>query len=330
MPYNLSIPGQVSEFQLRCIELVAQLVPSGGHVVEVGSLFGRSSHAWASSVPSGATVHAIDPWQGNRGVAAMETSHGVRYGIDAFRHYTAECRNIEAHQGFSPKDFLDWSQPIDLYYEDAVHTNPVLRTNLDFWVRHLRPEGVVCGDDYRPRFPDVVCEVNSLAARLGRELIVADFFWCLLPRGGGERLDRVRDGLRAIAADARRADRQNPAAFTLELASAPERCTRGAIHPLKIRLTNETKEHWYPWFTGHAVVLRLVRRDPAAVGGTARLVLDPLLFPPDIGRECPIDLVVPADAAPGVYELEMQMVSPMGEPLRTGRIGRAAQGIEIT
>src|SRR4051794_9544102 len=84
MPYNLSIPGQVSEFQLRAIECVAALVPPGGHVVEVGSLFGCSSWAWARSVDPSVTVHCIDPWEKNEGVRLMEARYGVTYGVEQF------------------------------------------------------------------------------------------------------------------------------------------------------------------------------------------------------------------------------------------------------
>lgn len=181
MPYRLDIPGQVSVYQLMAIEAVATLVPANGCVVEVGSLFGRSSWAWAASVDPSVEVHCFDPWERNAGVRAMEVRYGVRYGLEQFLAYTADQPNIRAHKGYSPNDFGDWERPVDLYYEDAVHTDPILARNLDFWAGKLRPGGIVCGDDFRPRFPDVRAGAQRLADRMQRELVQVENFWCLLP-----------------------------------------------------------------------------------------------------------------------------------------------------
>ena len=181
MPYNLQIPGQVTEYQLKAIEIVAGIVPKHGKIVEVGSLFGSSSWAWAKSVDPSVTVYCIDPWEKNEGVRSIEARYGITYGIEQFKRNTSDCLNIRPLQGYSPINFQDWSDPIDLYFEDAVHVDPILTQNLNFWSGKLKPSGIICGDDYRPRFPDVRRGAEELGRRLGRELIRVDFFWCLLP-----------------------------------------------------------------------------------------------------------------------------------------------------
>ncbi|EQB00624.1 hypothetical protein L288_18035 [Sphingobium quisquiliarum P25] len=181
LPYNLDIPGQVSEFQLQAIEAVASLVPTGGCVVEVGSLFGRSSWAWAKSVPQDATVYCIDPWEGNQGVRGLEQAHGIKYGIEQFREYIKDCPNIRPIQAYSPDGVGDWDIPVDVYYEDAVHTNPILDRNVKFWTSRLSPNGIACGDDYRPRFADVRAAAEWSASRPGHRLYLVDYFWCALP-----------------------------------------------------------------------------------------------------------------------------------------------------
>lgn len=193
MPYRTDIPGQVSVDQLQAIECVASLVPEDGVAVEVGSLFGRSSWAWAKSVPASAQVYCIDPWAGNEGIRNMEAQYGVTYGREQFEAYTADCPNIVPTQGYSPRDFEDWQRPIDLYYEDAVHTDPIFSRNIDHWCGLLKPTGIACGDDYRPRFGDIKAGVSRLAKKMQRELITVDFFWCLLPS------EEVLPGAAAVA-----------------------------------------------------------------------------------------------------------------------------------
>lgn len=205
MPYNLEIPGQVSEFQLKAIEAIASLVPPGGCVVEVGSLFGRSSWAWAKSVPQDATVHCIDPWEGNQGVRNMERTYGIKYGLDQFLEYTKDCPNLKAIQAYSPEGVGEWDTPVDVYYEDAVHTNPILDRNVKFWTSKLSSNGIICGDDYRPRFSDVCAAAERAASKLGCKLYTVDFFWCVMPDARpGSKIAHVIKTLTALGDEARK------------------------------------------------------------------------------------------------------------------------------
>jgi cephalosporin hydroxylase len=82
-------------------------------------------------------------------------------GIDALKYVTQKYSNIQVHQGKSPEDFLNWSQPIDLYFEDAVHSNPQLNLNLKFWCPHIKLGGYLVGHDYNDVCPDVISEFNK-------------------------------------------------------------------------------------------------------------------------------------------------------------------------
>lgn len=261
MPYRMDIPGQVSEAQLRAIEVVATLVPDSGCVVEIGSLFGRSSWAWSRSVPKTATVVCVDPWEGNQGAHAIGRDDGVEYGFQSFAKYTQDCNNIVPIRAFSPTG-VAWSRPIDCYYEDAVHTNPVLTHNIEFWTSFLRPTGIACGDDYRPRFPDVREAAERLALKLGRTLLVVDFFWCLLPNpdivpGAAQ----VADQLRKIAAETVEAQRHVPAAVHISpLVPLPASAPAGHAQTLKMRVTNDGAKDW-PDAKGQPLAIRVTHRE---------------------------------------------------------------------
>lgn len=182
MPYNLSIPGQVSEYQLKAIELVATLVPKNATIVETGSLYGRTSWAWAKSVDPSVTLYCVDPWVGNEGIRALEKQSGVEYSYQTFKSFVSDCPNLKPIQGFSPDCVRSWEKPIFLLYDDAVHKNPGLKKNLDFWSGFLDKNGIICGDDFRPRFPDVMNEATRFHASLGGDLFLVDFFWCVIPK----------------------------------------------------------------------------------------------------------------------------------------------------
>lgn len=199
MPYDLAIPGQMSERELKAIEQIAACVPEGGTVVEIGSLFGRSSWAWSRSVPASATVYCIDPWEGNSGVRPLEQAHGITYGLECFRHYLKDCPNVVPLKGYSPVDCADWSTKLDVFFDDAVHNDPVFSQNLEFWSTWVRPVGILCGHDYRRKFPDIERAVGRAARQTKRALIVVENIWCLLPRRKTAAMKRVQRNLRALA-----------------------------------------------------------------------------------------------------------------------------------
>jgi hypothetical protein len=184
MPINLNIPGQLTQLETKAIELTASLVPEKGVIVEVGSLLGLSSWIWAKSADPSVTVYCIDPWesQGSGGnFGKLAESRGQRFTKEQFLKNVADCTNIVALQGYSPKDFQDWTRTIDLYFEDAVHTDPTLTANIGFWSHHLNINGILCGHDFLDRFPDIVREARRNAFEKKRQLWIFDAFWMVMP-----------------------------------------------------------------------------------------------------------------------------------------------------
>lgn len=273
MAFRLDIPGQVNIHQLRAIELVASLAPRDGVIVEVGSLFGRSSWAWGASAPQ-ATVYCIDPWQGNQGVALMEARLGIKYGVEQFIEHTKDLPNVKPMQGYSPQDFKNWDKPVDIYYEDAVHVNPILKANLDFWSAKVKPTGVICGDDYRPRFPDVRAGAEGLAKALGRELILVDYFWCLLPSeealpGAG----RVAKALRELGAAAAASADPHPRLSVVPFPALPA-VEVGSAALATFRIVNDARAVW----SAPAGGARLALSAQPSSGGAGATTFSPLPF----------------------------------------------------
>jgi hypothetical protein len=176
---NRDIPGQMSDAELERLIELARSVPQNGIIVEVGSLYGLSSWHLSKYCAQGVTVFCIDPWQREKWIVDLVEipQNAPPFGAEAFSHFTSDCDNIVMVPGYSPDIARGWKLPIDLYVEDAVHANPILRDNLRFWTERVRPCGIVSGHDYTSIWPDVVNEVNSLAAELNSSVSLVDTFW---------------------------------------------------------------------------------------------------------------------------------------------------------
>ena len=169
-------------------------------IVEVGSFIGGSASLMAAA-NSTITVNCIEAFLGQGNIqmwnhTKTQIHHSLRHSsykmgtkpdenqlnmlvssidnsflIDpsgklAFETVTKNFSNIKLHPKESPINFLNWSQPIDMYLEDATHHNPVLYENIKFWSNHIKPGGFIIGHDYQNldtgSYPDVISEFNKL------------------------------------------------------------------------------------------------------------------------------------------------------------------------
>lgn len=180
----LRVPGKTSLDELGFLGALAAQVPSGGKMVEIGAFYGRATRVMALANPS-AQVVAVDTFQDvnwTRKYANFYRDIPV-FGMAAFEKYTANLSNVRAILGDSPNTVTDWPQNIDLYFEDAVHGNPKLRANIDFWSARVKPGGIVCGHDYSHRFLDVKREVDRLALAWNAQVCIVGTLWALRKPG---------------------------------------------------------------------------------------------------------------------------------------------------
>ena len=177
---DMSIPGQMSRAELLVLEDLARQVPPNGVVVELGSLYGRSSFTWATTVLPSVTVYCVDPWERDGWIIDLvEKQHEncPPFSFQQFQQYTRGLRNIKPIVGRSPDDVKTWTQPVDLYFDDSMHHNPHFRKNLYFWLRQMKPNSIMCGHDYCSKWPDVCTEVDELARILGTQVHVEEWVW---------------------------------------------------------------------------------------------------------------------------------------------------------
>ena len=181
----LTVPGKLDPDEMAFLAALAAQVPPGGQIVEIGPFYGRSTRVMARANP-GALITSIDTFEDvdwTRRYAARHPSIPA-FSEAAFCQFTDDLPNVSRRVGPSPQVAAGWTAPVDLYFEDAVHGNPVLAENLRFWTTRLRPGGIACGHDYTLRFPDIKREVDALAAAWNCELAVVGSLWALRKPGG--------------------------------------------------------------------------------------------------------------------------------------------------
>jgi predicted O-methyltransferase YrrM len=178
MPWRNEIVGWMSIQDLKCIEQIASEVPANGTIVEIGSMFGRSSVCWALSADPSVTVYCIDLFEEVRIVnhGALE-EECLKFSFPLpdkmynakteFIKNTQDLKNIVAIQGNSPGEITWTNTEIDILFIDAEHKNPGDWNNIQFFAPFIKEGGIICGHDYNDAFPDIMRNVQKLEELTG-------------------------------------------------------------------------------------------------------------------------------------------------------------------
>lgn len=158
-------------------------------VVELGSWLGASAIAMARMVRRwGGTVTCVDAWTGE----LNDDGGTARQGQTPIMILSCARAMVEAGVSASirliPAGTVDtaryWRGPVDFLFVDADHSHSGCAADLEAWVPHVRPGGVIAGDDYdHPLYPGVKSAWDAFEAQRGLRLT----------RG-----EPVRDGIRLI------------------------------------------------------------------------------------------------------------------------------------
>ncbi len=180
---NEEIPRTMTMEGLIFLGKLARHVPENGIIVEVGPLYGSSTWVLAKNAHPSVKVYSIDTWEPAEWideVAKKKFPHARKFGREAFEYYVRDCDNVVPIQGWSPDVVREtWDKPIDLFFDDASHGNPGFINNLTFFEPFVKPGCVLCGDDYASGCPDIVHEIDKLAAGWGQQVTILGRVWAL-------------------------------------------------------------------------------------------------------------------------------------------------------
>lgn len=119
------------------------------HCIEIGSWVGESANAICAALPPGSSLICVDHWLGNQHDILGEIAQQ-----NPGRPFQLFCENtaglpIQAVRGQSTEvAALLPPQNANLIYIDAEHTYEALNADIDAWLPHLAPNGVIAGHDY--------------------------------------------------------------------------------------------------------------------------------------------------------------------------------------
>ena len=170
MLFDDSIPGWMTSNDLQSITELAKLVPENGVIVEIGSLFGRSTVAWAMSCHPSVNIYCCDIFyenyidNHNLDTPTAPVSGHVYNAWLEFNKNTNKFPNVIAMRGKAPDESNYPGHPINLLFVDALHMNPSDWKIIEYFSQFIKVGGIISGHDFRGDYPDVINNVNRLAS----------------------------------------------------------------------------------------------------------------------------------------------------------------------
>jgi predicted O-methyltransferase YrrM len=150
------VSGHLSENEARFLGLLAACVPAKGTIVEIGSFKGRSTVMLAkvASHYGCGPVVAIDPH--NSPILVNIPTNPEMSSYQDFLdniHAAGVSNHVESQAAYSKEVANSWNRPIRLLWIDGDHSYEGAKSDLDGFLPHLVPHGVVAYHDALNAFP---------------------------------------------------------------------------------------------------------------------------------------------------------------------------------
>lgn len=196
-----AVPGHLAENEARFLGLLAACVPATGAIVEIGSFKGRSTVMLAkvASRYGLGPVVAIDPHDSpilldRRGDPAASSHQAF---LDSIRA-AGLADHVEPHVATSTVVASSWNRPIRVLWIDGDHSYEGVRKDVDGFLPHLVPSGVVAFHDALNAFPGpirVFVEDILRSDRFGPAGFVHSIAWAQLRPKDGRAFRELRTSL---------------------------------------------------------------------------------------------------------------------------------------
>jgi hypothetical protein len=136
----------------RGLAELAEWIPAGSSMVEIGSYRGESANIFAQS-GNLASIVCVDAWHGphySQGEPAFDQVAALWTPLITKR----KAAGLDAAKTFK-------AQSLDFVYIDADHSYDAVRADIDAWNTKVRAGGLIGGHDYCHAFPGVIRAVSE-------------------------------------------------------------------------------------------------------------------------------------------------------------------------
>lgn len=169
MSFNSTIKGWMGERELKILAQWADKVPAKGNIVEIGSMFGRSTVALATAADLSVNIYCGDRFSDvysheHNGDDPDWPNSGHQYNMwEEFQKNTSGFNNIIPMRGEMPIASTYSGDPIDLFFLDASHSNPSDWDIIKYFAPFFKVGGMITGHDHFDMFPDVIENAKRLS-----------------------------------------------------------------------------------------------------------------------------------------------------------------------
>lgn len=142
-----SIPGWFHHGQ-KILALIEQHRPKV--CVELGTYMGASAIPVARSIQRwGGSITCVDTWAGHLNSDGGSNGGPPLMLVTCARAMVeAGLSNVRLIPAMTVEAAKYWTEPIDFLYIDADHSYRGVSADLEAWVPHVKPGGLIVGDDY--------------------------------------------------------------------------------------------------------------------------------------------------------------------------------------
>lgn len=164
----LALGGWMSEPELIWLATQAK---SRMHIVEFGSLHGRSTRAIADNHNPMGRIWAVDPWAGDyyseEGTNIPISTYVMPYFVTNLKDHIDHGHVIPVRM-FSYQFSIPYA--VDMVFIDGDHRYATVVKDIKKAHELLKPGGLICGHDYgHPAWPGVKQAVDEYVGRIEKE-----------------------------------------------------------------------------------------------------------------------------------------------------------------
>ena len=200
-----SVPGYLLENEAKFLGLLAACAPAKGLIVEIGSFKGRSTVMLAkvaSHYRLGPVV-AIDPHN-----SPTLLDHQSESGSSSYPEFLQSLQkagvfaHVESHRAYSQDLAATWTRPIRVLWIDGDHSYEGAKKDLEGFLPHLVPYGVVAFHDVLHPHPGpirVFVEEVLRSNQFGAAGFVHSIAWAQFRPEDGAAFQRQRASLERAA-----------------------------------------------------------------------------------------------------------------------------------